>query len=95
VIAEELLSFEEAERMVQLYLSVDPEQVTESFVQKLKESLSASPGASPVYVRVLGDEPITVRLGMGVGLTKTLLNQLEALVGDPGRIQRVMRKGGR
>ena len=95
VIAEELLSLEEAERTVQLYLSVDPEQVTESFVQKLKESLSASPGASPVYVRVLGDEPITVRLGMGVGLTKTLLNQLEALVGDPGRIQRVMRKGGR
>jgi DNA polymerase-3 subunit alpha len=94
VLAEELLSLEEAERRVQLYLSVDPEQVTESFVKKLKESLSASPGAVSVYVRVRGDEPITVRLGMGVGLTKTLLQQLEALVGDPGRIQRVTRRGG-
>nr|BAL55853.1 DNA polymerase III subunit alpha [uncultured Acetothermia bacterium]BAL58835.1 DNA polymerase III subunit alpha [Candidatus Acetothermum autotrophicum] len=95
IIAEELLSLEEAERMVQLYLHLEPEQVTESFVQKLKESLSASPGASPVYVRLVGDEPITVRLGIGVGVTKTLLQELEALVGDPGRIQTVTRKGGR
>ena len=95
VIAEELLSLEEAERTVQLYLYLDPEQVTESFVHRLKESLGASPGASPVYVRLSGDEPMTVRLGMSVGLTKTLLTQLEALVGDATKIQRVTRKGGR
>jgi DNA polymerase-3 subunit alpha len=95
IIAEELLSLEEAERTVQLFLHVDPEQVTESFVQTLKGLLSTSPGASPVYVRLLGEEPITVRLGLGVGLTKTLLKELEALLGDPERIQRVTRKGGR
>jgi DNA polymerase-3 subunit alpha len=95
VIAEELLSLEEAERTVQLYLDLYPDQVTESFVHKLKESLSVSPGASPVYVRLSGDEPITVRLGISVGLTKTLLAQLQALVGDATKIQWVARKGGR
>lgn len=95
VIAEELLSLEEAERMVQLYLHLDPDQVTESFVYKLKECMSASPGASPVYVRLVGEEPITVRLGVSVGLTKTLLTELEALLGDPGRIQRMTRTRGR
>ncbi len=94
VVAEELVLLEDAERSVQLYLTVDPEQVTESFVHKLKEVLGISPGASPVYVRLLGDEPITVRLGVGVGLTKTVLKHLETLLGDPGRIQRVTRKGG-
>ncbi|MCX8103501.1 MAG: DNA polymerase III subunit alpha [Candidatus Bipolaricaulota bacterium] len=95
IVAEELLSLEEAERTVQLYLAVEPEHVTESFVRKLKDILSASPGASPVYVRLLGDEPITVRLGAGVGLTSTLLKELEAFLGDPERIQKVTRKGGR
>ncbi len=94
-IAEELLSLEEAERSVQLYLNIDPEDVTEPFVQKLKEIFETSPGASSVYVRLTGDESVTVHLGVKVGLTKTLLKQLEALLGDPMRIQRVTRKGGR
>ncbi len=95
LIAEELLSLEEAERSVQLYLNVDPEDVTEPFVQKLKEAFETSPGASSVYVRLTGDESVTVHLGVRVGLTKTLLKQLEALLGDPSRIQRIARKGGR
>ncbi len=95
VIAEELLSLEEVERTVQLYLHLHPDQVTESLVHKLKESLSVSPGASPVYVRLCGDEPLTVRLGISVSLTKTLLAELEALLGDAIKIQRVGRKGGR
>lgn len=95
VIAEELLSLEEAERSVQLYLHVSPDQVTESFVRTLRESLSMSPGSSPVYVRLSGDEPMTIRLGVSVGLTKRLLAQLEALVGDATKIQWVARKGGR
>lgn len=95
LIAEELLSLEEAERSVQLYLNIDPKDITEPFVQKLKEIFETSPGASPVYVRLTGDEPVTVYLGVKVGLTKTLLKQLEALLGDPAKIQRVTRKGGR
>lgn len=94
-VAIELLSLEEAERSVQLYLNLDPEQVTEPFLQKLKEILEASPGASSVYVHLRGDEPMTVRLGVQVGLTKTLLKHLEALLGDPAKIQRITRRGGR
>lgn len=95
VVAEELLSLEEAERSVQLHLQVDPDHVEGQFVQKLKELLSASPGASPVYVRLMGDEPITIRLGVSVGLTHALLKRLETLLGDPARVQRIARKGGR
>lgn len=95
IVAEELLPLEEAERAVELYVQVASEQVTEPFVQKLKELFSASPGASPVYVRLMGSEPITIRLGISVGLTKALWARLEELVGDPKRVQRIARKGGR
>jgi DNA polymerase-3 subunit alpha len=95
VVAEELLSLEEAERSVQLHLQVDPDQVEGQFVHELKELLSTSPGASPVYVRLMGDEPVTIRLGVSVGLTHALLKRLERLLGDPARIQRIARKGGR
>lgn len=95
VVAEELLSLEEAERSVQLHLQVDPDHVEGEFVHKLKELLNSSPGASPVYVRLMGDEPVTIRLGVSVGLTSALLNQLEALLGDATRVQRVTRRGGR
>lgn len=94
-IAEELLSLEEAERSVQLCLHIDPERINETFVQRLKELFAASPGGAPVLVRLIGDEPITVHLGVQVGLTKTFLKDLEALLGDPAKIQRIMRKGGR
>lgn len=94
LIAEELLSLEEAERSVQLYLHIDPEHITEPFVQRLKEIVEASPGASSIYVRLTGDDPVTVHLGVKVGLTRTLLQQLEALLGDPTRIQHITRKGG-
>lgn len=95
LIAEELLALEEAECSVQLHLTVDPEEVTEPFVQRLKEIFETSPGASSVYVRLRGDDPVMVHLGVKVGVTRALLKQLEALLGDPTKIQRITRKGGR
>lgn len=95
VVAEELLSLEEAERSVQLHLQIDAEHVEEQLVHKLKELLHSSPGASPVYIRLTGDEPVLIRLGVRVGLTSALLDQLAALLGDATRVQRVTRTGGR
>jgi DNA polymerase-3 subunit alpha len=95
IVAEEFLSLEEAERAVELHISIDAEAVTEAFAHKLKEIFEASPGVSPVYVHLTGDEPVTVRLGVHVGLTKALLAQLEALLGGREKIQRVTRRGGR
>jgi hypothetical protein len=95
IVAEEFLSLEEAERSVELHISIDAEAVTEAFAHKLKEIFEASPGVSPVYVHLTGDEPVTVRLGVHVGLTKALLAQLEALLGGREKIQRVTRRGGR
>ncbi len=95
IVAEEFLSLEEAERAVELHISIEAEAVTEAFVHKLKEIFEASPGVSPVYVHLTGDEPVTVRLGAHVGLTKALLAQLEALLGGREKIQRITRRGGR
>ncbi|MCI2430562.1 DNA polymerase III subunit alpha [Candidatus Acetothermia bacterium] len=92
VIGEEVLLLAEAERAVELHLRLEIEQIEASLLQRLKEILASSPGMSSVYVHLCGEEPVTLKLKQSVGITSALLRRLETVLGDPGRIQRLVRK---
>ncbi|MDW8329411.1 MAG: DNA polymerase III subunit alpha [Candidatus Bipolaricaulota bacterium] len=99
VIGEDVLPLSEAEKAVELHLRLESEQVDTSLLQRLKEILAGSPGMSSVYVHLCGEEPVTLKLKQSVGITTALLRRLETVLGDPGRIQRLVRRslvgGGR
>ncbi len=94
VIGEELLPLEEAEQSIELHLRIDAGQLDQSLVERIKEILASSPGMSVVYLHLCGEEPVLLRLKQSVGITPALLRRLETVLGDPGRIQRLVRKLG-
>ncbi|MCS6903589.1 MAG: hypothetical protein NZO41_04865, partial [Candidatus Bipolaricaulota bacterium] len=88
----EVLPLSEAEKAVELHLRLETEQIDKPLLQRLKESLASSPGMSGVYVHLCGEEPVTLKLKQSVGITTALLRRLEAVLGDPARIQRLVRR---
>lgn len=91
VVVEELYPLEEAARMLELRLLLPLEEVDESFLERLRALLRASPGETPVilHVKVSSDRPdlegtqelIKVGEEFSVRLTSRLLEGLEGLLG--------------
>ncbi|MBI3460813.1 DNA polymerase III subunit alpha [Candidatus Acetothermia bacterium] len=82
VIAEEIEPLEEAERMLQVHLKLEPTALSSENLSKLKEVFASHRGIAPVYIHVQGDETLTIKLGheFCVQVSKSLRSGLESLV---------------